>query len=147
MLVTGGVVASVRRDLGCVGDALEPAPEGTGVAPEELQPELGPPPEDVFGRARELFPDEVLNLALVKLRQQLAAQVLARAGGAERLLAAGAVGVGTAQAQPRREPGVAPLDRAQEHGEAALRQLAPREPRPRRPRGTAHAESRGEPAP
>src|SRR5204862_84429 len=64
ILVTGGAVASVRRERGCAREALEPALEGTGVLPEQLQSELGPSPQDVLGRARELLAGEVLDLAL-----------------------------------------------------------------------------------
>src|SRR5438477_3315276 len=141
ILVTGGAVASVRRERGCAREALEPALEGTGVVPEQLQSELGPSPQDVLGRARELLAGEVLDLALVELRQELAPEIGERAGGPEHALEKGTIGVRAAQPEPRREVGVAPLDRAQEHGEAAPRQLAPREPGARRPGRAAGAES------
>src|SRR5205823_1897906 len=87
---------------------------------------------------------EVLDLALVELRQELAPEIGERARGPEHALEKGTIGVRAAQPEPRREVGVAPLDRAQEHGEAAPRQLAPREPGARRPGRAAGAESGAE---
>src|SRR5207237_7120970 len=141
ILVTGGAVASVRRERGYAREALEPALEGTGVVPEQLQSELGPSPQDVLGRARELLAGEVLDLALVELRQELPPEIGERAGGPEHALEKGTIGVRAAQPQPGGEVGVAPRGRAPEHGEAAPRQLAPREPGARRPGRAACAES------
>src|SRR5205823_10123774 len=52
--------------------------------------------------------------------------------------------MGVAPAHARGQPRIAPLDRAQEHREAALRQVAAGELCARGPGGRAHAEGRSE---
>src|SRR6202171_61824 len=138
---------SPRRDacLSCVAAALEPALEWAWIHVQQVQPELGAPPQIVLRGARKLLAAQVLDLALVQVRQQLATQVRERAGRAEHALEARAVRMGTALAHAGGKPRVAPLDGAQKHREAPLRQITAGELRARGPGAGARTEAGGEP--
>src|ERR1700682_2845076 len=89
---------SPRRDacLSGVAAGLEPALEWAWIHVQQVQPELGAPPQNVLRGARKLLAAQVLDLALVQVRQQLPTQVRERAGRAEHALEARAIRMGTA---------------------------------------------------
>src|ERR1700687_703294 len=138
---------SPRRDacLSWVAAGLEPALEWAWIHVQQVQPELGPPPQDVLRRARKLLAAQVLDLAFVQVRQQLATQVRERAGRAEHALDARAVRMGAALAQAGGKPRVAPLDGAQKHREAPFRQVTTGQLRARGPGAGTRTEADGEP--
>src|SRR6516225_5023030 len=111
----------------------EPALERTQVRLQEMQTELRAAPEYVSRGVCELLPAQVVDFALMELRQQLFAEFADGAGATEQCLDARTVGMRVAPAQTRWQPRIAPLECAQEHGETALRQLATREQRPGSP--------------
>src|ERR1700694_4556327 len=119
---------SPRRDacLSCVAAGLEPALEWAWVPVQQVQPELGAPPQNVLRGARKLLAAQVLDLALVQVRQQLPTQVRERAGRAEHALEARAIRMGTALAHAGGKPRVAPLDGAQKHRGAPFTQVTVR---------------------
>src|SRR6184192_3540111 len=104
MLVTGAPCRMSATRLGRAAAGLEPALEGTCVHVQQVQAELGAPPQNVLRGARKFLAAQVLHLALVQLRQQLASQVRERAGGPEQALEARAVRMGVAPAHARGQP-------------------------------------------
>src|SRR5256885_16273182 len=83
MLVTGAPCRPSATRLGRAAAGLEPALEGTCVHVQQVQAELGAPPQNVLRGARKFLAAQGLDLALVQLRQQLASQLRERAGGSE----------------------------------------------------------------
>src|SRR5256886_8460838 len=150
MLVTGAPCRPSATRLGRAAAGLEPALEGTCVHVQQVQAELGAPPQNVLRGARKFLAAQVLDLALVQLRQQLASQVRERAGGPEQALEARAVRMGVAPAHARGQPRIAPLERAQKHRKAPLRQVTAGELPPPGPGGglaPRRPDPTGEPTP
>src|SRR2546430_8928645 len=133
MLVTGAPWRMSATRLGRAAAGLEPALEGTCVHVQQVQAELGAPPQNVLRGARKFLAAQVLHLALVQLRQQLASQVRERAGGPQQALEARAVRMGVAPAHARGPPRITPPARGPEKPKAPPRPGNAGERRPRPP--------------
>src|SRR3954469_18530998 len=92
-----------------------------------MQAQLAPPPQNVFRRPRPLFTLKILDLALVKLRDDFLAEVGDRSGTSDDAVDTRAVGARIALAQMLGEPWVTPFHVAQEAREAAAGEVSARE--------------------
>src|SRR5262245_32285720 len=106
-----------------------------------MQTELTPTPENVFRRLRPLFPQEIVDLPSVKLRQHFLAHVRQAARVANDALDASAIRARVSRSQTRGQPGPAALDTAQEARRAAAGQIAARQLRVRGPGAATTVES------
>src|SRR5581483_339187 len=107
--------------------AAEPFVQISSRPTPQMQSELGSPPQDVLGSAREFFRAQILRFAREQLRNDLLAQVRQLRGVAENEIHTRAVGMRVTAAQSRRQPRIFPLQSAQKHSETSVGQISSRE--------------------
>src|SRR5690349_2903258 len=107
-----------------------------------MQPELGPPPQDVLGGRSPLLTAQIVDLALVERRAEMPAEIAERLGSVEQPLGARAVAAGIMLGDGRRQPAMPLAELTLERSEVRAFDVTAGQWRRRRPR-SAHGGKEG----
>src|SRR5690348_10227965 len=107
-----------------------------------MQPELGPPPQDVLGGRGPLLAAQIVDLALVERRAEMPAEIADRLGPVEQPLGARAVAARIMLRHRWRQPAMPLAKLSLERSEVCPGDVAAGQRRRRRPRA-AHGGKEG----